>query len=67
MIMTAYLIANYDVNNQERYQDYLAAAVPLIAEHGGKILVAGPDSEDCGGRPACNDGCGQISNHGEAA
>ena len=49
--MTAYLIANYDVTNEAGYQSYVAAVVPTILGHGGKILVAGPGSQPIEGGP----------------
>jgi len=49
--MTAYLIANYDVTNAAIYQSYVTSAVPTIASHGGKVLVAGPGSEIVEGSP----------------
>ena len=38
--MTAYVIASYDVTDGERYQDYVAKVAPLLASHGGELLVA---------------------------
>ena len=49
--MTAYLIANYDIINEEGYQSYVGAVVPTMASHGGEILVAGPGSEIIEGTP----------------
>lgn len=49
--MTAYLIANYDVSDPDAYNGYVAAVVPIIAAHGGEILVAGPGSRAIEGRP----------------
>jgi len=43
--MAGYLIANYQINNEEGYQGYIAAVGPTILAHGGEILVAGPGSE----------------------
>ena len=42
--MSSYLVANYDVTNQEGYNAYLSAVGPTIVAHQGKILVAGPNS-----------------------
>ena len=42
--MAAYLISNFDITNNEGYQTYVAAVVPTLFRHGGKILVAGPGS-----------------------
>jgi uncharacterized protein (DUF1330 family) len=49
--MASYLVANYNVTNQEGYDAYIAAVVPTIMSHGGKILVAGPGSTGIEGNP----------------
>ena len=49
--MAGYLIANYQINNEEGYQGYIAAVGPTILAHGGEILVAGPGSEAVEGDP----------------
>ena len=49
--MAGYLIANYNITNQEGYQTYIAAVGPTIIAHGGEILVAGPGSEAVEGEP----------------
>lgn len=49
--MAAYLIANYDITNEQGYQSYVAAVGPTILGHGGEILVAGPGSEIIEGNP----------------
>ena len=49
--MSSYLVANYDVTNQEGYNAYLAAVGPTIVAHNGKILVAGPNSTPVEGNP----------------
>ncbi|MCZ6895708.1 MAG: DUF1330 domain-containing protein [Gammaproteobacteria bacterium] len=49
--MAGYLIANYQINNEEGYQSYIAAVGPTILAHGGEILVAGPGSEAVEGDP----------------
>ena len=49
--MTAYLVANYDIINEEGYRAYVAAVGPTIVKHGGEILVAGPGSEIVEGKP----------------
>jgi len=49
--MAGYLIANYEITNQEAYQGYIAAVGPTILAHGGEILVAGPGSEAIEGNP----------------
>lgn len=49
--MASYLVANYNVTNQEGYNQYLAAVGPTIMGHGGKILVAGPGATPVEGNP----------------
>jgi len=49
--MAGYLIANYQITNEEGYQSYIASVGPTIAAHGGEILVAGPGSEAIEGNP----------------
>ena len=49
--MTGYLIANYQITNEEGYQGYLATVGQTIVAHGGEILVAGPGSEAVEGNP----------------
>jgi uncharacterized protein (DUF1330 family) len=41
--MTAYLVANYDVVDSDRYREYQKGAAPIMAG-GGKILVLDPAS-----------------------
>lgn len=49
--MASYLVANYNVTNQDGYKQYLAAVGPTIVAHGGKILVAGPGATPIEGNP----------------
>jgi uncharacterized protein (DUF1330 family) len=49
--MSAYLIANYDITDEEGYQSYVEAVGPTVFSHGGEILVAGPGSEIIEGSP----------------
>ena len=49
--MASYLVANYKITNPEGYKAYMAAVGPTIMSHGGKILVAGPDSTPIEGDP----------------
>ena len=49
--MAGYLIANYNITNEDGYQQYIATVGPTIAPHGGEILVAGPGSEAVEGEP----------------
>jgi uncharacterized protein (DUF1330 family) len=39
--MAAYVISNFNVTNQERFNTYLARAPQTILAHGGEFLVAG--------------------------
>jgi uncharacterized protein (DUF1330 family) len=39
--MAAYLIADVEVTDWERYQDYIRLVPQSIAKHGGKYLVRG--------------------------
>ncbi len=43
--MTAYLIADVDVRDVERYEEYKRKVPALIARHGGEYLVRGGDFE----------------------
>ena len=43
--MPAYLIANVDVKDAERFSEYMKATPPLIEKFGGKFLVRGGDFE----------------------
>lgn len=38
--MAIYLIASYDIHDPGRYEEYVAALVPLLEKHGAEILVA---------------------------
>ena len=49
--MASYLVANYEVTHPEGYSAYLATVGATIGAHGGKILVAGPDSTAVEGNP----------------
>jgi uncharacterized protein (DUF1330 family) len=49
--MAGYLIANYQITNEEGYQAYIAAVGATILAHDGEILVAGPGSESVEGNP----------------
>lgn len=49
--MAGYLIANYQITNEEAYQGYIAAVGATIFAHDGEILVAGPGSEAVEGDP----------------
>lgn len=47
--MAAYLVANYDVVDAEKYREYQKVAGPIMV--GGKILVLDADSEAKEGDP----------------
>ena len=49
--MSAYLIAQYTIHDPETYAKYPPAVGPTLAQYGGKVLVAGPDSEVLEGSP----------------
>lgn len=44
-----YWIAHVDVNDPERYKDYVAGATPAYKEYGAKFLVRGGPSEQVEG------------------
>ena len=48
--MPAYLIANVDVKDTEKFKDYMKATPAIIKQFGGKFLVRGGDFEICEGR-----------------
>ena len=50
--MPAYLFANIEVTDAERYQEYIALAGPAVARYGGRYLVRGPKPEVLEGDPA---------------
>jgi len=37
--MSYYFVVNYDITDQEKYEQYVQAVVPTLAQSGGKILV----------------------------
>lgn len=39
--MTAYFVVYQNVINPKQYEEYFAAVVPLIDQHGGRLLTAG--------------------------
>ena len=47
--MAAYLIANVDSKDTEKFKDYLKATPAVIKQFGGKFLVRGGDFEICEG------------------
>ena len=47
--MPAYLIANVDIKDAEKFKDYMKATPPIIKQFGGKFLVRGGEFEICEG------------------
>ena len=47
--MPAYLIANVDIKDNDKFKDYMKATPPVIKQFGGKFLVRGGDFEICEG------------------
>jgi len=47
--MPAYLIANVDVKDTEKFKDYLKATPSVIKQFGGKFLVRSGNFEICEG------------------
>ena len=47
--MAAYLIANVDVKDIEKFKDYMKVTPSIIKQFGGKFLVRGGDFEICEG------------------
>jgi uncharacterized protein (DUF1330 family) len=43
--MSGYLIANYTIHDQEKYDKYPPAVRPTIEQYGGKLLVAERDAK----------------------
>lgn len=42
--MAAYLIVSYDIEDGDKYQDYVPGVMPLLAKHSAEILVADFDA-----------------------
>jgi len=42
--VSAYVIVNYDVVDPEGYDAYVSRAVPILAKHGGELLVVDGDT-----------------------
>ena len=49
--MSGYVVANYDITNQEGYQAYIETVMPTLAAHGAEILAADYESEVREGSP----------------
>jgi uncharacterized protein (DUF1330 family) len=47
--MSAYLIANVEIKDSAKFQDYMKATPSIIKKFGGKFLVRGGDFEICEG------------------
>jgi uncharacterized protein (DUF1330 family) len=52
--MKAYVIVNVAVRDAERYKDYVKAATPTVAAHGGRYIVRGGRAERLEGSVAVN-------------
>lgn len=46
-----YLIANYTIHDPQKYQEYVQAAVPLLGQYGGKMLVGDLNPKTLEGNP----------------
>lgn len=49
--MRGYLTANYTVHDQETYQKYVQAVMPVISQYGGKLIIGDPSSKVLEGQP----------------
>lgn len=47
--MPAYLIANVEVKDTEKFREYLKSTPAIIKKYGGRFLVQGGDFEICEG------------------
>lgn len=52
--MKAYVIVNVAIRDPERYKDYIRAATPTVAAHGGRYIVRGGRAEKLEGDVAVN-------------
>ena len=43
--MSVYIIASYDILDQDTHDKYVPAVVPLLAKHSAEILVADHDAQ----------------------
>jgi uncharacterized protein (DUF1330 family) len=50
----AYVVVNVAIRDPERYKDYIRAATPTVAAHGGRYLVRGGRAERLEGDVAVN-------------
>jgi uncharacterized protein (DUF1330 family) len=44
-VMAGYFIANYTITDQAGYQEYIAAAGPILKAHGAENIVIDRDAE----------------------
>jgi uncharacterized protein (DUF1330 family) len=49
--MASYMMVQSTINNEEQYQKYREAVVPLITKFGGKFLIRGAKVEVLEGQP----------------
>ena len=49
--MATYLVANFEITNQEGYKAYVPGVLPTLDAHGAEILVAEYESESLEGNP----------------
>lgn len=50
--MKAYVVVNVAIRDPERYKDYIQAATPTVAAHGGRYIVRGGRAEKLEGNIA---------------
>ncbi|MGR8919805.1 MAG: DUF1330 domain-containing protein [Gammaproteobacteria bacterium] len=49
--MSAYVVVHATVKDQEKFQEYGAAAGPIVESHGGKVVCRGPSTALAGDDP----------------
>ena len=49
--MPAYVVANFEITNQEGYKAYVPGVLPTLEAHGAEVLVAEYESEPLEGKP----------------
>jgi uncharacterized protein (DUF1330 family) len=52
--MKAYVLVNVAIRDPERYKDYVKAATPTVAAHGGKYVARGGRAERLEGNAEVN-------------
>lgn len=52
--MKAYVVVNVAIRDPERYKDYVKAATPTVAAHGGRYIARGGRAERLEGSVAIN-------------